>query len=63
MHSFSMRPAKYFYEKQLPKYLDPKTVLFYHPHPVYLLEFVHGWWAIVFFAQAVVYSQGGQTGH
>jgi hypothetical protein len=33
--SFSMRPAKYFYDKQLPKYLDPKTVLIYLPHPVY----------------------------
>jgi hypothetical protein len=31
MHSFSMRPAKYFYDKPLPKYLDPKTVLIYHP--------------------------------
>jgi hypothetical protein len=27
MHSSSMRPAKYFYDKPLPKYLDPKTVL------------------------------------
>ncbi len=35
MHSFSMRPAKYFYDKPLPKYLDPKTVLTYRPHPVY----------------------------
>ncbi len=35
MHSFSMRPAKYFYDKPLPKYLDPKTVLIYRPHPVY----------------------------
>jgi hypothetical protein len=34
MHSFSMRPAKYFYDKPLPKYLDPKTVLIYRPHPV-----------------------------
>jgi hypothetical protein len=34
MHSFSMRPAKYFYDKPLPKYLDPKTVLIYCPHPV-----------------------------
>ncbi len=34
MPSFSMRPAKYFYDKPLPKYLDPKTVLIYHPHPV-----------------------------
>ncbi len=34
MHSFSMRPAKYFYDEPLPKYLDPKTVLIYRPHPV-----------------------------
>jgi len=34
MHSFSMRPAKYFYDNPLPKYLDPKTVLIYRPHPV-----------------------------
>jgi hypothetical protein len=34
MHSFSMRNAKYFYEKPLPKYLDTKTVLVYCPHPV-----------------------------
>ncbi len=34
MHSFSMRPSKYFYNKPLPKYLDPKTVLIYRPHPV-----------------------------
>jgi hypothetical protein len=35
MPSFSMRPAKYFYDKPLPKYLDPfKTVLIYLPHPV-----------------------------
>ncbi len=33
MPSFSMRPAKYFYDK-LPEYLDPKTVLIYRPHPV-----------------------------
>ena len=32
MHSFSMRPAKYFYDKPLPKYLDLKTVLIYRPH-------------------------------
>jgi hypothetical protein len=36
MPSFSMRPAKYFYDKPSPKYLDPKTVLIYLPHPVYL---------------------------
>ncbi len=35
MPSFSMRPAKYFYDKSLPKYLDPKTVLIYRPHPVF----------------------------
>jgi hypothetical protein len=29
-----MRPSKYFYDKPLPKYLDSKTVLIYHPHPV-----------------------------
>jgi hypothetical protein len=34
MLSFSMRPPKYFYDKPLPKYLDPKTVLIYCPHPV-----------------------------
>jgi hypothetical protein len=34
MPSFSMRPAKYFYDKPLPIYLDPKTVLNYLPHPV-----------------------------
>jgi hypothetical protein len=33
MYSFSMRPAKYFYDKPLSKYLDPKTVLIYRPHP------------------------------
>jgi hypothetical protein len=32
--SFSVRPAKYFYDKPLPKYLDPKIVLIYLPHPV-----------------------------
>jgi hypothetical protein len=35
MPSFSMRLAKYFYDKPLPKYLDPKNVLIYLPHPVY----------------------------
>ncbi len=34
MPSFSMRPAKYFYDNPVPKYLDPKTVLIYRPHPV-----------------------------
>jgi hypothetical protein len=33
MPSFSLRSAKYFYDKPLPKYLDPKTVLIYRPHP------------------------------
>jgi hypothetical protein len=37
MHSFSMRPAKYFYDKPLPKYLDSQTVLIYRPHPVCLI--------------------------
>ncbi len=36
MHSFLMRPAKYFYEKPLTKYLDSKTVLIYRPHPVWV---------------------------
>jgi hypothetical protein len=36
MHSFSMRPSKYFYDEPLPEYLDPKTVLIYRPHPVEL---------------------------
>jgi hypothetical protein len=31
-----MRPSKYFYDKPLPKYLDPKTVLIYRPPPVYV---------------------------
>ncbi len=35
MLSFSMRPAKYFQYNPLPKYLDPKTVLIYRPHPVH----------------------------
>ena len=39
MPSFSMRPAKYFYDKPLPKYLDPKTVLIYLPHPVQYFHF------------------------
>jgi hypothetical protein len=34
MPSFSMRPANYFYDNPLPKYLDPKTVLIYRTHPV-----------------------------
>jgi hypothetical protein len=38
MPSFSMRPAKYFYDNLLPKYLDPKTVLIYCPHPVQMAE-------------------------
>ncbi len=40
MPSFSMRPAKYFYDNPLPKYLDPKTVLIYLPHPVQLYHYV-----------------------
>ncbi len=39
MHSFSMRPSKYFYDELLPKYLDLKTVLIYRPHPVYIEQF------------------------
>jgi hypothetical protein len=39
MPSFSMRPAKYFYDNPLPKYLDPKTVLIYRPHPVLMYSF------------------------
>jgi hypothetical protein len=39
MHSFSMRPAKNFHDKPLPKYLDPKTVLIYRPHPVHFMEY------------------------
>jgi hypothetical protein len=35
MLSFKMRLSKYFYDKPLPKYLDPKTVQIYRPHPVY----------------------------
>jgi hypothetical protein len=34
MPSFLMRPSKYFYDKPLPKHLEPKTVLIYLPHPV-----------------------------
>jgi hypothetical protein len=53
MPSFS----KYFYDKPLPKCLDPKTVLIYRPHPVeatkphlFLLKnkpscFFHSWLA------------------
>jgi hypothetical protein len=33
MYSFSKRPAKYFYDKPMSKYLDPKIVLIYCPHP------------------------------
>ncbi len=42
MPSFSMRPAKYFYDKPLPKYLDSKTVLIYPPHPVYCIVYLLG---------------------
>ncbi len=38
MPTFSMRPAKYFYDNPLPIYLDPKTVLIYRPHPVYCIH-------------------------
>ncbi len=38
MRSFLMRPAKYFYDKLLPKYLEPKTVLIYCPHRVVSLN-------------------------
>ncbi len=31
---FNETPANYFYDKPLPKYLDPKTVLISLPHPV-----------------------------
>ncbi len=30
-----MLSFKYFYDKPLPKYLDPKIVLIYRPHPVH----------------------------
>jgi hypothetical protein len=38
MHSFSMRPEKYLYDKPVPKYIDLKTVLIYRPHPVYSMN-------------------------
>ena len=38
MPSFSIRPAKYSYDNPLPKFLDPKTVLIYRPHPVCLVS-------------------------
>ncbi len=41
MHSFSMTPAKYFYNKPLPKYFDPKNVLIYRPQP-------HTFWCFMF---------------
>ncbi len=34
MGSFPMSLANNFCDKLLPKYLDPKTVLIYCPHPV-----------------------------
>ena len=43
MHSFSMRPAKYFYDKPLTIYLDSKTVLIYRPHHVYEEAISHIW--------------------
>jgi hypothetical protein len=46
MHSFSMRPAKYFYDKPLTKYLDSKTVLIYCPHPVDELLVLQGHWTV-----------------
>jgi hypothetical protein len=54
MCSFSMRPEKYFYDKPLPKYLDPKTVLIYRPHPVCRvlcvvgLSYVQRWHSVLF---------------
>ncbi len=54
MHSFSMRPAKYFYDKPLPKHLDPKTVLIYRPHPVYYPMRCSGCFFFVFPADSAV---------
>ncbi len=34
-----MRLANYFFDKTLPKYLDPKTVLIYRPHSVLYFMF------------------------
>ncbi len=42
-----MRPSKYFHDKPLHKYLDSKTVLIYHPHPVQDLYYVHVYRIIV----------------
>jgi hypothetical protein len=39
MHSFPMSAAKHFYDNPLSIYLDPKIVLIYHPHPVYIRWF------------------------
>jgi hypothetical protein len=34
LRSFPIRPARHFYDKPLPKYFDPKTVLICCPDPV-----------------------------
>jgi hypothetical protein len=39
MHSFPMSAAKHFYDNPLSIYLDPKIVLIYRPHPVYMQIF------------------------
>jgi hypothetical protein len=39
-----MRPAKYFYDNPLLKYLDPKSVLIYRPHPVYITQWANTVW-------------------
>ncbi len=36
MCSFPKSAGKHFYDNPLPKYFDPKTVLIYRPHPVYI---------------------------
>ncbi len=36
MHSFPMSAAKHFYDNPLSIYLDPKIVLIYRLHPVYV---------------------------
>jgi hypothetical protein len=48
MHSFSMRPAKYLYDQPLPKYLDPKTVLIYRLHLVFVVPFIIYFRRIIF---------------
>jgi hypothetical protein len=47
MPSFSMRPAKYFYDNPLPKYRDPKNVLIYRPHPVHFLSLTRAFYLAV----------------